>query len=63
MPPDPVSPQEESSAETRDVIAGVAHALWEERKRRHLPDDPDEDWLRAEQLVEELRSHRPPGAA
>jgi hypothetical protein len=60
---EPASRQDQSPAETRDIIAGVAHALWVERKRRHLPDDPEADWYRAEQLIEELRSHRPPDAA
>jgi predicted component of type VI protein secretion system len=39
-------------------VASVARALWAARKQRHEPEDPEADWHRAEQLIEELRSHR-----
>jgi hypothetical protein len=37
--------------EKRDLVASVAYALWEDRKRRNLPDDREADWYRAEKLV------------
>ena len=39
------------------LIASVAYALWEERKRRNAPDDPEADWFTAEELVAELETH------
>ena len=43
----------------RALTESVAYALWEERKRRDVPDDPEADWYRAEELVTELWNHRP----
>jgi hypothetical protein len=42
------------------LTEGVAYALWEARRQRNLPDDPEADWYDAEQLIEELWNHRPP---
>jgi hypothetical protein len=41
------------------LIASVAYALWEERKRRNAPDDPEADWRNAQELVEDLEEHQP----
>ncbi len=46
-------------AEKRDLIAAVAYALWEDRKRQSMPADPEADWYSAERLIEDLWSHRP----
>jgi hypothetical protein len=56
--------------ETRDVSDGqidkraltetVAYALWKERQRRGVDDDPNADWYHAEELITELWNHRPP---
>jgi len=46
-------------AEKVDLIAAVAYALWEDRKRQQMPDDPEADWYRAEELIEDLWNYRP----
>ena len=58
----PVRPRDRSDmpADKRALTESVAYALWEERKRRDVPDDPEADWYRAEELVTELWNHRPP---
>jgi len=55
---------------SRDVVDGqidkraltesVAYALWEERKRRNVRDDPEADWYHAEELITELWNRRLP---
>jgi hypothetical protein len=47
-------------ADKRALTEGVAYALWEARKQRNLPDDPESDWYDAEELIEELWNHRSP---
>jgi len=37
-----------------DLIAAVAYALWEDRKRHNQPEDPVADWCRAEELIRKL---------
>jgi hypothetical protein len=43
-----------SRGKGRELTASVAYALWEDRKRRNLPDDQETDWFRAEELIAEL---------
>jgi hypothetical protein len=45
------------------LIAAVAYALWEDRKRHDKPDAPLADWCRAEQLITELSNYRPDNGA
>ena len=47
------------AVDKRDLIASVAYALWEDRKRHNLPDDPDADWFQAEELISNLWKNRP----
>jgi hypothetical protein len=42
------------AANKQDLIAAVAYALWEDRKRHNRPEDPIADWCRAEELITEL---------
>ena len=49
----------DSQADKRALTESVAYALWEERKRRNVPDDPEADWYHAEELITELWNHRP----
>lgn len=49
----------EVDAERRTLTKSIAHALWVERKRRDVPDDPEADWYQAEQLIEELCRLKP----
>jgi hypothetical protein len=58
----PVQPRyaPDAPAEKRALTEGVAYALWEARKQRNLPDDPESDWYDAEELIEELWNHRAP---
>jgi hypothetical protein len=51
---------DERSTDKRALTESVAYALWQERKRRSVPDDPDADWHHAEELVIELWNHRAP---
>jgi hypothetical protein len=44
-----------------DLIAAVAYALWEDRKRHNQPEDPVADWCRAEELITELWNYSPNG--
>jgi hypothetical protein len=44
----------------RALTESVAYALWEERRRRDLPDDSEADWYHAEELITELWNLRPP---
>ncbi len=46
------------AGEKHDLIASVAYALWDQRRTRNDPDDPEADWLNAEELIEDLESHR-----
>ena len=46
------------SIDKRALTESVAYALWQERRRRDVPDDPDADWYHAEELVLELWNHR-----
>jgi len=50
----------DAQADKRAVTESVAYALWEARKQRDLPDDPESDWYDAEELIEELWNHRSP---
>lgn len=54
-----IMPQPFEAVTKRDLIASVAYALWQDRKRRNLPDDPDADWFDAEELIADLWNHRP----
>lgn len=45
--------------EKLNLISAVAYALWEDRKRQQLPDDPESDWYAAERLIEDLWNYRP----
>lgn len=58
----PEQPREVSDAEAdkRALTESVAYALWEERRRRNVHDDPEADWYHAEELITELWNHRPP---
>jgi hypothetical protein len=58
----PVEPRHvpDAQADKRALTESVAYALWQERKRRSLPDDPEADWYHAEELITELWNHRPP---
>jgi hypothetical protein len=49
----------DAQADKRALTESVAYALWEERKRRNVPDDPEGDWYHAEELITELWNHRP----
>lgn len=40
----------------RELVASVAYALWDSRRDRNAPDDPEADWFNAEELVEDLES-------
>jgi hypothetical protein len=44
--------------EKLNLIAAVAYALWEDRKRHQMPDDPEADWHAAERLIEDLWNYR-----
>jgi len=44
----------------RALTESVAYALWEERKRRNMSDDPEADWYHAEELITDLWNLRPP---
>ena len=57
----PAELRDVSDADKRALTEGVAYALWEARKQRNLPDDPESDWYDAEELIEELWNHRSPG--
>jgi hypothetical protein len=46
-------------AKRQDLIAVVAYALWEDRKRHDRPGDAVADWCRAEELIAELWEHSP----
>ena len=56
----PVEPQEVSDGQVdkRALTESVAYALWEERKRRNMHDDPEADWYHAEELITELWNRR-----
>ena len=58
----PVEPRDGSDAQVdkRALTESVAYALWEERKRRNVHDDPEADWYHAEELITELWNRRPP---
>jgi hypothetical protein len=58
-----VAPAVNKRTEKNDLIAAVAYALWEDRKRHNKPDDPLADWCRAEQLIMELSNYRPDNGA
>ena len=49
-----------SRADRRALTESVAYALWEERKRRDLPEDPEADWYDAEALINGIAE--PPSA-
>jgi hypothetical protein len=49
-----------TQADKRALTESVAYALWQERKRREVPDDPEADWYHAEELITELWNLRPP---
>jgi hypothetical protein len=51
---------DDRSIDKRALTESVAYALWQERKRRSVPEDPDADWYHAEELVIELWNHRAP---
>jgi hypothetical protein len=53
-------PESSTPIEKRNLVAAVAYALWEDRKRQLLPADPEADWYSAERLIEDLWVHRPP---
>ena len=50
----------EARVDRRALTASVAYALWEERKRRNMKDDPEADWYHAEELITDLWHLRPP---
>jgi hypothetical protein len=52
-------PEFPARVEKLNLIAAVAYALWEDRKRQQMPDDPEADWYAAERLIEDLWSYRP----
>lgn len=58
----PEEPRDMSDAQIdkRALTESVAYALWKERKRRGVHDDPEADWYHAEELITELWNHRPP---
>ena len=58
----PVEPRDglEAQVDKRALTESVAYALWEERKRRNVHDDPEEDWYHAEELITELWNRRLP---
>ena len=60
----PAQARNEAGAQTdkRALTESVAYALWQERKRRSVPDDPEADWYHAEELITELWNHRSPDA-
>jgi len=45
--------------ENHELIASVAYALWEQRRTRNDPDDPEADWFNAQELLDDLESHQP----
>ena len=49
----------DAQIDKRTLTENVAYALWEERRRRNIPDDPEGDWYHAEELITELWNHRP----
>jgi len=49
----------DAQVDKRALTESVAYALWQERKRRNVPDDPVADWHHAEELITELWNHRP----
>ena len=49
-------PENLEQADRHELIASVAYALWDARQDRNAPDDPEADWLNAEELVEDLES-------
>jgi hypothetical protein len=58
----PVEPRDLSDpqAEKRALTESVAYALWQERKRHYVHDDPEADWYHAEELITELYNRRMP---
>jgi hypothetical protein len=52
----------DAQVDKKALTESVAYALWQERKRRNVPDDPVADWHHAEELITELWNHRPPEA-
>jgi hypothetical protein len=50
----------DAQIDKRALTESVAYALWKERKRRGVHDDPEADWYHAEELITELWNHRPP---
>jgi hypothetical protein len=50
----------DAQADKRALTESVAYALWKERKRHNMHDDPDADWYHAEELITELWNQRPP---
>jgi|HubBroStandDraft_6_1064221.scaffolds.fasta_scaffold187281_2 hypothetical protein len=58
--PEPPRAVSDVEADKRALTESVAYALWEERRRRNVHDDPEADWYHAEELITELWNHRPP---
>ncbi len=58
----PVEPRDMSDAQVdkRALTESVAYALWRERKRHYVRDDPEADWYHAEELITELWNRRLP---
>ncbi len=50
----------DARVDRRTLTESVAYALWEERKRRNMSDDPEADWYHAEELITDLWNLRPP---
>jgi len=49
----------DGAVDRRALTESVAYALWQERKRHNVRDDPEADWYHAEELITELWNHRP----